>query len=485
MKIFISLFFTICFLFILAGCAKNKDAEKVPVTTSSEEAKDKFLKGRDLAEKLLLTNSLEHFDKAISLDSNFATAYLNRANSSFTAKDFFAYLNKAVKISDKTSEGEKLAILAANAGANGNTVVQKEYLEKIVSMFPNDERAHYNLGAYYFGLQEYNKSIDQFKKVVNINSSYSPVYNLFGYAYRQIENYDETEKAFKKYTELIPDDPNPYDSYAELLMKTGRFDESIDNYKKALAVDSYFVASRTGIAANYMYKGMYDQGAEELNKLYSIARNDGEQRAAMFTQTVLFADEGKMDPALNELDKQYSLGQKTNDVAAMSADLGFKGGIYVEMGKLKEATDAFNKSTQLILQSNLSQQVKNNAKLFLHYNLGTVALAKKDIKSAKFETEEYKKTAEANKNINQIRFAHELIGRIAAIEKNNNLAISELLQSNLQNPYNLYRLAVIYQAKGDKLKAKEYYKKAAHFFGLPALNYAFIRNKAEKMLTAL
>ena len=28
-----------------------------------------------------------------------------------------------------------------------------------------------------------------------------------------------SEKAFEKYIELIPDDPNPYDSYAELLMQ--------------------------------------------------------------------------------------------------------------------------------------------------------------------------------------------------------------------------------------------------------------------------
>jgi tetratricopeptide (TPR) repeat protein len=473
------------FVCAIAGCAKKIEEGKIPITTSSEKAGEEFLKGRDLFEKLLLTNSIKHFDKAISLDSNFASAYLNRANASFTAKDFFAYLKKAVELSDKTSEGEKLTILAADAGANGNTVKQKEYLEKIVSLFPNDERAHYNLGAYFFGLQEYDKSIDQFKKTAKINANYSPVYNLSGYAYRQIENYTEAEKSFKKYTELIPNDPNPYDSYAELLMKIGRFDESIDNYKKALAIDPQFVASRTGIATNYMYKGMYDKGAYELKMLLQVARNDGEQRAAMFTQTVLFVDAGKMDSALLELDKQYSLGKKTNDVVAMSADLGFKGAIFVEMGKFKEATDAFIKSGQLILTSNLSKEVKNNTELFQHYNFALIALGKNELKTAKSETETFKKISEANDNINQIRFSHELLGRIAMLEKNYDLAITELQQSNLQNPYNLYRLAVVFQAKGDKEKATEFYSKAAHFFGLPALNYAFIRGRSEKMILNL
>jgi cytochrome c-type biogenesis protein CcmH/NrfG len=42
---------------------------------------------------------------------------------------------------------------------------------------------------------------------------------MLGYSYRSLENYAEAEKAFKIYIELIPDDPNPYDSYAEMLSK--------------------------------------------------------------------------------------------------------------------------------------------------------------------------------------------------------------------------------------------------------------------------
>jgi hypothetical protein len=46
---------------------------------------------------------------------------------------------------------------------------------------------------------------------------------------------------------------------------------------------------------------------------------------------------------------------------------------------------------------------------------------------------------------------------------------------------NLYRLGQAYQAKGDKDKAQKFYAEAAEFNSLPALNYAFIRVKAQKM----
>ena len=77
----------------------SAEADKIPVTTSSEDAKKEFLLGRDLAEKLLIQDSIQHYDKAIALDSSFAIAELNRANSSPTAREFFEHLNKAVKLS--------------------------------------------------------------------------------------------------------------------------------------------------------------------------------------------------------------------------------------------------------------------------------------------------------------------------------------------------------------------------------------------------
>jgi len=67
---------------------------KLPVTSRSEQAKQEFLEGRDLSERLLGQESLQHFDKALSLDPEFASAELARANNSPTAKEFFDHLKK-------------------------------------------------------------------------------------------------------------------------------------------------------------------------------------------------------------------------------------------------------------------------------------------------------------------------------------------------------------------------------------------------------
>lgn len=457
---------------------------KIPITTSSEEARKEFLAGRDLQEKLRLTDSIAHFDKAISLDPNFALAELNRANVSPTAKEFFEHLKKAVALADKASDGERMLIQAAEAGANGDPTKQKEILEKLASAYPNDERAHFNLGGFYFGQQDFAQAISHYKRATELAPGYSTAFNILGYAYRQNEAYGDAENAFKKYIELIPNDPNPYDSYAELLLKMGRFDEAITQYNKALAIEPNFINSHFGIAAALTYKGKPADAQAELQKMSQKARTDGERRTALFGQTIVAIDSGKLDQALAEVEKQYAVAQKNNDAAAMSGDLQLKANILLEAGKYDAAKQAFEQALKTTTDSGLSQQVKDNAARFSHYNFARVAIAKKDLATAKTETETFRKGAEVAKNANQLKQAHELAGRIALQEKNYDGAIAELGQANLQNPDVLYLTAQAYKGKGDAANAKAFFTKAAKFNSLPQLNYAFVRAKAEKALAS-
>jgi len=465
------------------SAAASTDGGKIPITTKSEEARNEFVQGRDLSDKLLGQESLAHFDKAIALDPDFASAEMARANNSPTTREFFDHLNKAVSLADKTSDGEKIFILANQAGANADTVKQKEYLDKLVVAYPNDERAQFNLANYYFGQQDYMQAVEHYRRATELAPNFSPAYNVLGYAYKQQGDYANAEQALKKYIELIPNDPNPYDSYAELLLKMGRFDDSITQYHKALSVDPHFAPSHFGIAGDLMYSGKPEEAQAELQKMADQARNDGELRTALFGMAVVAVDSGKLDKALQQMDKEYAVAEKKNDVASMAADLQAKGNILAEMLKYDLAEQQFERSFQLIESSSLSQEIKDNATLLHHFNEAGLAIGKKDYSAAKGHAEEFRKGAEASKNDLQIKQAHELAGRIALAEKDYASAIAELQQANEQNPRNLFRLYLAYLGKGDSAKAQEYCKQAAGFNSLPQLNYAFVRVKAEKLAT--
>jgi tetratricopeptide (TPR) repeat protein len=169
----------------------------------------------------------------------------------------------------------------------------------------------------------------------------------------------------------------------------------------------------------------------------------------------------------------------------MAGDLILRGNIVLEAGNADEALKDFTKAAEMIRNSSLAPAVRENAGLFYHYNAGRAAVAKKNVASAAKEAEQFRKGAEAKKNVNQIRLANELDGMIALASGEYRKAVDLLRGANQQNPYNLYRLAVAYKALGDMKEAKEFCASAARFYVLPLPNFTFIRTKAEKMLQTL
>jgi len=478
----ISLLF-VCIIF--SGCTKKEDEGKVALTTASSEAKDEFIKGRDLFEKLRQRESLQYFESAVAKDNKFVMAYYYHSLANPTTKGFFEDLDNAMTNLDNVSEGERLTMLALQAGVDGNQKKQEEYLKKLVELYPNDERAHGQLGQFYFGQQDYELAVQHLKKSTEIAPDYSSSYNMLGYSYRNLENYDEAEKAFKKYIELIPDDPNPYDSYAEMLSKQGRYEESIVQYKKALGVNQDFFASHMGISNNLTYLNRYDDAKENCDKSFAIAKDDGERRFALFTKTVAYVDEGNTDGALEEMQKQFNLGKNIDDAGAMNGDLIGMGNILFEAGRYGEAKLKYDEALIVMEGSNLSEEVKENSRRLDVYNRGRIALMTGKIEDAKKLAEEFSIRANNANNTFQIWQSHYLNGLIAMEDKDYKKAINEFEKSNLQNPQTFYYMAMAYSKDGNTAKAKKFAEKCANFNSLINLNQAFVRNKAKEMLASL
>jgi tetratricopeptide (TPR) repeat protein len=463
---------------VFATLAMARDAQqgKITISTNSDQAYQYFLQGRNLQERLQAQESIKYFQKAIEEDSTFAMAYIYLAQVSPIVSDFFANLDKAKKHINTVSEGEKIWILGFDAGVNGFVMKQRELYHKLVELFPGDERALNLLGAHYFGQQDYQRALEYYARSIAINPDFSTPYNQMGYAYRFLNDYTGAEKAFQKYIKLIPNDPNPYDSYAELLMKMGRFDQSIEQYHKALTYNPNFVASYLGIATDLNLKGQHVEARKQLKKLFELSRNDGELRAAHFARVISYVDEGKMDMALLELEAQYKIAEKRNDVASMAGDLVAMGNIYLEMAKQDEAAKRFDKARAIVENSNLTREIKDNFNRGYLYNMARTAVNRNDLDGAQTNTDEFCKQVTLIQNPFQMLLCHELKGMIAYASHNYSQALEEFQQANLQNPYNLYRLGRVYDNMLEKEKATEFYNQAKNFNALNNLNYAFLRN---------
>ena len=456
-------------------------ATKIPITTSSDDARQLYMKGRDLAEKLRATDARRLYEQAIVKDPNFALAYVGLANTSGTTKEFIEATTRAASLTANISEGERHIVLALEAGMKGDPAGVLQHYTELVRLFPDDERAQTLLGNVYFGRQEYTAAVTHFVKATAINPSFSQPYNQLGYAYRFLEKYDEAERTFKKYTELIPDDPNPYDSYAELLMKRGRFDESIASYQKALSIDPNFVASYVGIGNDYLFMGRSDDARATFTKIETVARNTGERRLAHFWKAASYVFDGATDKALAELKAEYALAEAEHDGASMSGDLNQMGDVLREAGRTDEASAKYAESVSTIEKADVPQSVKDATRRNDPFEQGRVAVAKNDLATAKAKAAEYTSQVSNRKVPFELRQQHELAGMIALAEKNGAVALRELKQSNLQDPRIIYLTSLAARQAGQAQEAATLAAKAAKFNGL-AFSYGYVRSKALKQV---
>ncbi len=301
-----------------------------------------------------------------------------------------------------------------------------------------------------------------------------------GYAYRFLERFTEAEAAFKKYTEMIPADPNPYDSYAELLMKMGRFDESIKAFEKALAIDSNFVNSYVGIGSNALAMGKPDQARAAFAKLAAVARNTGERRLARFWMAAAYVHEGETDKAIAELGAGYALAEAEHDAGTMSGDLVQMGDVLREAGRFDDAQAKYARALTLVNASQLPEEVKAATRRNHVFEEARLAVARNDLSTARAKAAEYDKLVAPRNAPFEIRQRHELIGLIALADKQYVAAGKEFALANQRDPRVIYLAAVAAQGAGDAARAAALARKAAEFNEI-SFNFAYVKGKAARV----
>lgn len=482
-----SVMMAVALLFLAAGLAGADSASyaEIPVTTTSQEARQLYLQGQDLLDNLQVTDSRPYFEKALAVDPKFALAHLRLAFTATNPGAFLASVSDAKALVGQVSEGERLWILAADAGAQGRATEANELFQRLAAAYPKDARAHFLLGGSYFGLQKWEEAVAAYRRALAINPKLAATYNQMGYALRFLGDYPEAEKAFQKYIELIPDQPNPYDSYAELLLTLGRYEESIQSYRKALAVDPQFVPSYLGLATDFNLQNKHEQARAELKKMLAQARTDGERRQAHFATAVSYADEGRLDDAVKAMWKLHAIAEKNENTIQIAQDLNAIALLQLEAGKTKQAEQNYRKAVEMREKADIPASAKEQARRDLHSNLARVFLSKGDLEAAGAEAAKFGEMAETSGNPNQVRLYHELSGAIALAAKDYDKAIKDLKQANQQNPYNLYRLAQAYRGRGDKEDARRLFQQLEALNQLNSLNYSLVRKKASRLLASL
>lgn len=464
--------------------AKGEDG-KMPITTSSEKARELFHEGQRFLDRAQPESARPLFMEAVKLDPNFIMAYDCLRRCAPTIRASRDYLVKVRQLTEQVtmSDGEKLFFESLFAAIEGDRQQQGRKLKILAEKYPNDERLLYQYGLFYFGNndQETVRILGQAEK---INPEFVPLYNIKGYSLKALGQFGEAEKAFKRAIELDPQNPNAYDSYGELLLKLGRFEESIESYDEALALEKLFPSAQIGVASNLLLMNKHETARARLNSLLKIAPHDGIRSGIYWALAVTYVDEGKMENALRELKNNLALSSKNKDSGAMAIDFRNMTAILIEMGDYEQALRK-NQAALEAIENDPEQNDRARAftRVFAYYGEGVVAARTKRFSVARSQVQKMEKVlVSLNTPPFFMRRLHELKGIIALEQEQYDTALAEFEQADPTEAYNMYRMAIAFEGKGDQQQSRELLNQVIKYNSALNLNYSFVRHKAAAKL---
>jgi len=227
------------------------------VTTKSDAAREAYEMGmKDREDLLYIEQGLEYFRLAVKADAHFALAHSALAYFTTDPVEEKRELDLAVKNLAHASPDEKLLIKWLNGTKDGQLVPAIAAMNDLLAKYPNDKRLA-NLSAEWLcaGQQNWERGEDVLQKVLKNDPAYYPALNNLAYCYSLSGRTNLAPALMERYVRLLPDQPNPEDSYGELLRMAGDYDGAITHYRAALKIDAKFTTSQLGIASTLALMG--------------------------------------------------------------------------------------------------------------------------------------------------------------------------------------------------------------------------------------
>lgn len=399
------------------GLSKRKiEATQRPiidVATSSMDAYNYFLRGRADLEKYYVDDARQFLEKAVELDSTFATAYLYLAMAYGKLLDFTAMnetLQKAKAFSETTTEKERLYIDAAYAGTiEKNRQEQFSVLNQLAKKYPKEKRVYWELGMYYHERKLYSEAMQEYNKALGLDPNYGLAINGLAYLYADIGDFEKAIEYFGRYASVSPGDASPFDSMAELYFRMGSLDEAIAKYKEALEVKPDFFGSYWRIAYIYALKENWPEVMTWIDRFIQIAPSPGREAEGYWWKGFYYCWLGSLDQSISELHRAADLWKEVGfEFGRVGVDLT-KGWIYYDRGDFELSRRYFKNWFDFIIEYDPRSAPYHTASYNFHF--GLIDLKEGRIDSAKSRLAEMKfllpETQSAHKN--RITFHYALL----------------------------------------------------------------------------
>jgi tetratricopeptide (TPR) repeat protein len=154
-----------------------------------------------------------------------------------------------------------------------------------------------------------------------------------------------------RYVALLPREPNPQDSYGELLRMAGNFEGSLTHYRSALRIDPAFVTSQLGLGDTYALMGNQEQARIEYDKAIRFAFNEADRLTYSMQKAMTFVRDGNYGEAdrnyLEIAETAHAKEQDLQEAQALRHMAEYQADDTVALKHLKLAEESLNHRTTI------------------------------------------------------------------------------------------------------------------------------------------
>jgi tetratricopeptide (TPR) repeat protein len=436
--------FTILLLLIsFLGCSKETH-----ITTQSTRALEAYTTGVTQWEKFYYSEAVQAFDEAIHLDSNFAMAWARRAfldeatqNRAKAKED----MDRALALLSSVTPFEQMFIRLQNYRLSYANKRAADLADSMLHLFPEEKEIYLIKGGLYELSKNFEDAIRAYERAIEIDTSYAIAIMSLGYAYSTTGQQAKAVDQMEHYIRLVPDAADPRASFADILLRIGRYDDALEQYQKSLLLKPDYWYSANQIGTIYMTKGRLKAADEQFHKAI----------AALPQSPQLKANHLAVDGHLNLLRGLYKeAAQQYRDALSLdSTNAEAAYGLLNAFRKLKDLKHAVEVlggiRTELMRRNLLQSQYM----LGFYLAKSRLLLDKEDIAGARTACDSalefstplsrgpvFRQIAEINLRQQDYEDAFD--------------ACEEALRVNPNSPEPLFTLVKVYHAKGDAAMTK-------------------------------
>ena len=252
-----------------------------------------------------------------------------------------------------------------------------------------------------------------------------------------LDNTQEALQAYRRATQLDPDDVEGWNQLGHLLKRAGDLDEAISAYSKVLALgethqdQSEIAIAYSSLGLAYHILGESDKALEFHQKSLAIEENLGDKKglAVQYINLgLVYQSRGELEKAIELYNKSLAITESLGNKEGMAAAYSNLGLVYQKRDELNKAIEFYNKSLTI------TEKLSAKEGMAINYgNLGTV----------------YKTRGELDKAIGFQKKA---------------LTLSEALGYKDGIATACANLGSTYELKDNKVEAKRYYQMSIELF---------------------